>query len=204
MLYRVNGGITKATDAVQMEDVIEALGQMVNTQFKTQHFSVTLAAGETIPDGLVLADYTATATSFGGKKAKATLPVMPVSLPRNMGVFAVSPNEDFSSPYIPLQAGQPELLSGQPLISQLLGQTGYIVKGREIITTTDVTIEEITTLYLRLVVFDISVYDDYDSLPIPFDYETTIVDELVKRFAPISGAAKFSDFIAPQPVNMKQ
>lgn len=204
VLYRVNGGTTKVTDPVQKEDVVEALSQIINTQFKTQHFSVTLAAGETIPDGLVLADYEATAVAYGGKKAKITLPVMPVSLPRNMGVFAVSPNEDFSSPYIPLQAGQPELLEGQPLISTLLGQTGYIVKGRDIITTTNITLDGTETIYLRLVVFDVSQYDDYDPLPIPASMETDIVDELVKRFAPITGKAKFSDFISSEPLNAKQ
>lgn len=196
--------MTKTTDAVQPEDVIEALSQIINTQFKTQHFSVTLAAGETIPDGIVLADYSASVVTFGGKKSKCTLPVMPVSLPRNMGVFAVSPNEDFSAPYIPLQAGQDELLKGQPLISDLLGQYGYMVKGRDIIITPDVTINNVTKLYLRLVVFDISVYEDFDPLPIPSDSETTIVDELVQRFAPITGKAKFSDFISPNAVNAQQ
>ena len=203
VLYRVNGGVTKTNSVIQKEDVVEALSQMINTQFKTQHFAVTLPSGETIPDNLLMADYEAPVVTFGGHKSKCTLPIMPVTLPRNMGVFSVSPNEDFSNEYIPIQAGQDELLKGQPLISDLLGEVGYYVKGKEIITAQDVTINNVTKLYLRLVIFDIAAYDDYDSLPIPADYETTIVDELVKRFAPISGAAKFSDFIAPQP-NTKQ
>lgn len=93
VLYRINGGITKTTSTVQKEDVIEALAQMINTQFKTQHFAVTLAAGETIPDGLVLATYeNIPVLTYKNKQSIAELPIMPVSLPRNMGVFEIRPS----------------------------------------------------------------------------------------------------------------
>lgn len=201
VLYRINGGITKTSSPVQKEDVIEALGQIINTMFKLNHFTVTLQAGETIPSGLMLATYgPVTVTSLGRTKAKCTLPVMPVSLPRNMGIFQVSPYEDFRCTYIPIQSGQYELLKSQPLISNLLGQVGYEPYGNRIELTQDITIDNITELYFRLVVLEVGQYDDYEALPIPFDMETDIVDELIKRFAPVTGTMKFSDIIAPQPV----
>lgn len=201
VLYRVNGGTTTVTSPVQKEDVIEALSQIINTLFKTQHLTVTLQLGETIPDGLILGDYSATVTTYYGKKAQCTMPIMPVSLPRDMGVFQVSPNPDFSCCYIWLPIGTDDLLSGQPLLCDLLGQIGYSVKGRKIIFNKDITINNITTIYLRLAVFDMSLYDDFDILPIPADAETTIVEELVKQFAPVTGKMKISDIIAPQPIS---
>lgn len=195
VLYRINGGTTAVTSPVQPEDVIEALGQIINTQFKTQHLTVNLQLGETIPDGLIFGDYEADVTSYFGKKSKLTLPFMPISLPRDMGVYQVSPNPDFSCCYIWMPTGVDDLLSGQPLISDLLGQVGYMVKGKSVILNKDITINNIVKVYIRMAFFDLSLYDDYDTLPIPADYETTIVDELVKRFAPVTGKMKISDII---------
>lgn len=203
VLYRVNGGTTNVNSAVQEEDVIEALGQIVNTLFKTQHFNVTLQLGDTVPDGAMIATYGPIAvTTLGGHKSQCLLPVMPVSLPRGMGVFEVSPYEDFRTLYIPILAGQSELLQSQALISDLLGQVGFEVYKDKIITTKDVTINNITELYMRLVVMDISQYDYWDTLPIPSDMETDIVDELIKRFSPVQSGGKVSDIISPQ--NMMQ
>ena len=143
VLFKLYGGAIDISNPVQPQDVIEAVNQEVNVLLKTQHFSVTLPAGDTIPENLMIATYNDVAvTSFGGKKAKALLPAMPIALPRNMGVFEVSDDEYFSNLFIPLLAGQANLVSSQPMISTLLGQTGYEVYGNAI----DQTAEYIRTL----------------------------------------------------------
>lgn len=204
VLYRINGGMTNVNSAVKEPDVIEALGQIVNSLFKTQHFNVTLQLGDTVPDGAMIATYgPISVTSLNGHKSQCILPIMPISLPRGMGVSEVSPYEDFRTLYIPILPGQSELLNTQALISDLLGQVGFEVYKDKIITTKDITINNITSLYMRLVVMDISQYDYWDPLPIPSDLENDVVDELVKRFAPVQSGYKVSDIISPQNIAQK-
>ena len=203
VLFKLYGGAIDISNPVQPQDVIEAVNQEVNVLLKTQHFSVTLPAGDTIPENLMIATYDNVAvTSFGGKKAKALLPAMPVALPRNMGVFEVSDDEYFSNLFIPLLAGQANLVSSQPMISTLLGQTGYEVYGNAIIFTNDITVGGTEKVYIRLVILDISKYSDYDMLPIPSDYEGLIVDNLFKKFAPVQIAEKIVDS-TNEPTNPK-
>lgn len=183
--YKLSGGFPDVSQPVQLEDIYAALGNLINSTYKLQHFTMTLPSGETIPNNLALATYETDVVSFGGKKSKALLPVMPISLPRNIGVYEVAADEYFTSPYIPIQAGQANLLSGQPLISTLLGQVGYEIYGNAIITTEDVTIDgTITKLYVRLIVMDVTEYDEDTPLPIPSDMIADIVDQLFKQFMP--------------------
>lgn len=203
VLLKLYGGAIDISNPVQIQDVIEAVNQEVNTMLKMQHLSVTLPAGQTIPENLMVATYDNVAvTSFGGKKAKAILPAMPISLPRNMGVYEVSDDEYFSNLFIPLQAGQANLVSSQPMISTLLGQTGYEVYGNSLIFTTDITVGGTEKVYIRLIILDISKYEDYDMLPIPSDYEGVIVDTLFKKFAPVQIAEKIVDS-TNEPINTK-
>ena len=197
VLYRINGGINGVSGAVEEEDVIEATGQVINSMLKMQHLTVTLPSGETIPENLMLATYNnIPLATFHGKRSIAALPAQPISLPRNMGVYEVDRYEDFRNPFIPMFTGQANLLRTQPMISNVLGQVAYEVVGKNIILTQDLTIDNIEEVHMRLIIMDISQYDDYDPLPIPADYENDIVDELVKRFAPITGKLAISDIIA--------
>lgn len=194
ILYKLQGGFPDIASAVDERDIIEAIGQALNTILKMQHFSVTMAAGETIPDGLMVATYEGVAVApYGNKKAKALLPAMPISLPRNMGVLEVSPDSNFKCLYIPLMAGQSHLLQEQPLISDLLGEVGYEVYGHAIIFTKDITIDNTVTVYIRLVVMDIAKYDIYTPLPIPRDYEGAVMEEVLKMFVPVQPGEKIVD-----------
>lgn len=185
ILYKLYGGYPDNSAPVQREDVIEAVNQKINALLKTQHFSVTLPTGETIPDGLLIGTYPAIDVASLETRSSATLPAIPVSLPRNMGVLEVSPDEDFSNLYIPLQPGQYALLKNQPLISSLLNQVGYEVYGSKLMFTKDITADGISKIYTRLAIHDISKYDDYEPLPIPADLEAQIVEEVYKGFADV-------------------
>jgi hypothetical protein len=110
-----------------------------------------------------------------------------------MGVFHVSRLNDISDGFIPLQTGQLALIKGERLISDLLGQVGYEVVGNDVIFNKDLTTENGTTIYLRLVVMDISQYDDYDVLPLPADMEATIIQEVFKLFSMQMQGAKLDD-----------
>jgi hypothetical protein len=204
VLYRINGGMQSVTAPVQQEDVWEALSQLINTLFKTQNFADTLQMGDTIPNGLLMATYEdiTLVPITGGMKCYALLPITPVALPRNMGIYQISVYKDFRTLFIPLQAGQQFLLDGVVLINDLLGQVGYEVYGKKIVFTRDFTTYDANLkVHMRLVIFDLSQYGDTDILPIPADMETSIVDQLVQQFAPVQGKMKFSDIISQQPLN---
>lgn len=204
ILLKLEAGYPDVANSVQLFDLYAAIDQKINIMFKMQQFNETFAAGETIPNGLVLATYSSPVVTFGGKKSISQLPVMPVSLTRNMGVYEVSTNEFFDCVLIPMQSGQAALLKGQPLICGLLNQIGYEVYGSAIITNKDITIDNIDTLWMRLVVMDISSYDEYTSLPIPADYDYQIIDEIYKSFVPVEAAEIQSNGIVQQPKKVQK
>ena len=108
ILTRLAGGYRDSNQPVQMEDVVKAIEQVVNATFQMQYYSATLPTGETIPDNLMVAFYENIPVTSFGEKAKATLPVMPISLPRNMGVYRVTDEND--NDYIPVPLGQGALI----------------------------------------------------------------------------------------------
>ena len=182
VLYRLYGGYNDKTDAVQIPDVVKAIEQKINQKFRTQQLTVNLPSGETIPSNLHLATYTSVTVTSDGSRSKATLPAIPINLPRNMGVYDVYDSSD--NHYIPLQRGQRNLLRTDDLLNDLLGQIGYEVNGKTVYFTKDLTLLGITSVNMDLVVMDLSIYGDNDTLPLPSDLEDEIVNELVVQFAP--------------------
>jgi hypothetical protein len=88
----LKGGDRSASTSVEMPVIIKLIEQLINTNLKTDFFNTHLAAGETIPDGLVVAIYEKIPVDVYKKDySRAKLPAMPISLPRNMGVYAVMP-----------------------------------------------------------------------------------------------------------------
>jgi len=188
--FRLEEGYPPALASVMQEDVIAAIGQKINSMLKLEYFAQTLNVGDSIPNALMIATYEGVAvTPIKGNKAKCTLPVMPVSLPRNMGVWEIVSPSDLSRQFIPLQPGQLFMLQGQPMIEDLLGQVGYTVYGNTIEFTPDITINNLDTVKIRLLVVDIDSYDIYTPLPISADYAQTIIDEVYKSFLPIDQMA---------------
>lgn len=182
---RLQGGYPETAANVQIDDIIPAVGQKLNSLLRLQFFQTTLPSGETIPDGLMIATYDKVAVTGTGKRATAVLPTFPIILPRNMGIYEVSCKEDFSDLYIPIQPGQTYLLQGQPLISDLLDQVGFEVYGNKLIFSKDITLDDVKHIYIKMVVVDVSRLTDYELLPMPADMEDMVVNALFKDFAPV-------------------
>lgn len=191
---RLEGGYVDIAASVQREDLYKAIEQKINVMFKMNQFSTNLPNGETIPDNLSLAVYEdVLVTSAYSGRSKSTLPVMPISLPRNAGINEIIPilnvtssgDKIFGMPLIPLLSGQLNLLNADSLLNGLIGQWGYEPAGKIIYYTKDLTVFGVTKVQMKLVVFDMSVYSDTDYLPIPSDYEEQIVTELFNQFAGI-------------------
>jgi hypothetical protein len=196
---------------------------------------------ETIPNGTTIGLYEGIDVISYNGKSKATLPIKPLKLPRNMGIWAIYPGyvdcsntdmalsqksisktssvkeqigisieippsrdpggigidigtkyQEFTCPvtyeldkeFIPLQMGQGALIKSQPLINDLMGQVGYENFGMDVIFTKDLkTLFPNIKLAMRLAIMDISMYGDYDPLPILPEQEWQVIQEVYKIYA---------------------
>lgn len=191
ILFKLSAGYPDVSFQTQKQDIWAAIDNEINSMCKMEYFTQSLPTGETIPTNLNLATYTDIPINsyLNGQKSICTLPVMPISLPRNIGVYeitiAVSLGIPFVSQFIPLQAGQSRLLSTDTLLNDLMGDVGYEVVGSKVIFTKDITFYTISKVDMRLVVFEISNYSETDMLPITADKRTQLVDTLYTKFSPI-------------------
>jgi hypothetical protein len=191
--YYLSSGYPDVADAVQREDIDKQIEQKINAMFKMQQFSINLPNGETIPDNIMLATYEDVPIVVASNvKSKSVLPVMPISLPRNAGIHEIRPvintngNERLlGPPFIPLISGQSYLLQADILLNDLMGQISYEPQGRSVVYSKNLVTLQITKCDMKLVVFDISQYDEFTILPIPSDMEDAVIQEVVKFFAPV-------------------
>lgn len=181
----LEGGTPGAAASVGLDEIKVGCGQVINSLLKTEYFQVNGKLGETIPNGSVLGLYEGISPySWVTGKSKATLPIKPLKLPRNIGVFSVFFTADPSREFIPLQMGQMNLINSQPLLNNLLGQIGYEVYGNELCFTKDLPqLYPDQTLSMRLVIMDISQYSDYDILPLPPEFEWAVIKEVYGMYS---------------------
>lgn len=175
----IKGGNPSAGSNVWKEEVAEYIGQCVNKLLKVEHFNVTMAAGDSIPAGLMMATYSGIKVERHGKtKSRAALPATPVNLPRNMGVFYVACDDD-ECELIPVQPGQRSIINTQSLLSAIIGTT-YEPEEKYLVLSKDLSDKTVT---VKLVVMDISKYGEWDLLPISPDMEKDVIDMVVARFS---------------------
>ena len=180
VLFKLANGFPNVQGVVQKPDVEKALEQKINAKFRVRQFE-NMQTGETIPDGLCIATYEGVAVTSDGDRSKSVLPAMPISLPRNMGVYDIRYQDNS---FIPLQAGQRGLLKTNALLNNLLNQVGYETKGKYVNYTTDITLLGYDTVDMDLVVADLSLLSETDVLPIPASYEEELIAELYAQFSP--------------------
>jgi len=189
VLYRLASGFPDMSFEIDERDLFKKIEQIINAKYKLSQLTANLPAGETIPDNLNVATYENVAvTSTVINKSKAVLPVMPISLTRNMGIFSIYPTGYPDSPFIPVQRGQMALLKTDSLLGDMLGQVAYEPSGKNILFSQDLPMYEVDTVTMELVVLDISLYGATEPLPIPADSENDLVEELVKEFSPVTPA----------------
>jgi len=195
------GDIQNATN-ISINEIKISIGQVCNKILKTEHFAVNLKMGETINNGSVLGLYEAIAVSKYNAVSQCQLPIKPLKLPRNMGVFSIWPTGMPDKEFIPLQMGQGTLLQSQPLINNLLGQVGYEVFGSQVVFTKDITQSGSITVDMRLAIMDISQYGDFDLLPILPEQEWDIKQEVLKIYSNVGIADMLADPTTKQQQNI--
>ena len=186
VLYKLAGGVPDTAFPVQEFDIWKALEQKINSYFKLKHFDTTLPSGETIPENTMIATYEDIAvTANENGTSQSTLPVIPISLPKSVGIFLIYDPNFPDTPFIPLQRGQKALVKTDEVLGDLMGLIAYEPKNNVIIYNQDITLFDITTVTMELCVFDMSQYGVSDRLPIPADFEERLIQELVMEFSPI-------------------
>ena len=198
----INGGQIQSATNVSFNECKIAICQVANNLLKVEHFTINEKMGEKIPNGSVLGLYEGiTFSKWVNGRSRSTLPIKPIKLPRNMGVFSVFPPSQPDKEFIPLQMGQSSLIKSQSLLNNLLGQIGYEVFGLDVVYTKDLT-QAITdtTVSMRLAILDFSEYDDYDPLPILPEQEWQIKKEVIQLYSNIP----ISDYLVDPSVKQQQ
>lgn len=200
ILRMLSGGEIQAAKNISINEIKISIGQVANSVLKSDYLKINLKTGETIPNGTMVALYENISVVQSNGVSKATLPIKPVQLKRNIGIYGIYPkfatndHYDTSKEFIPLQMGQSGLLGSQPLLNDLLGQIGYENFGNEIIFTKDLlTLYPNIKLAMRLVIMDISQYGDYDILPILPEQEWQIKQEVLKIYSNVGTPDKLVD-----------
>jgi len=114
--------------------------QAINRKLKTEYLSVTLPSDETIPEGLVIACYNdIPVVRYKNVLSKASLPAMPISLRKNMGVYFVGPATAGNSTPIPATQNNPFIIiesitDGANVINGSVDDVTGLESGSSIIT----------------------------------------------------------------------
>jgi len=186
----IEGGDPAAASSISFNQLKISCGNVINTLLKTEYFSINDKINEKIPNGTVLGWYEGIDVVSWNGKSKATLPIKPIHLPRNIGIFSIyakykeNENYDLDREFIPIQMGQGGLIKSQPLINDLLGQVGYENFGLDLVFTKDLkSLFPNIKLAMRLAIMDISLYGDWDVLPILPEMEWQVIQEVYKLYS---------------------
>lgn len=202
ILRILQGGNQAAGAKVTKFDLYASIAQVANTVLKASYIS----DGEAIPNGAMIASYDNIAVASTGQTSTAQLPVKPIKLPRNMGVYSIYDPANPVNEFIPIEMGHANLLNSQPILNDII-YIGYENFGMEIRFNTDLTLLSVPFVSMRLVVLDISLYSEWDPLPIIADQEYTIKKEVLAlhgmQMAPADKLVNFNKE-QHQPVQTQQ
>ena len=186
---RLIAGNPVISGRVHPNDIRLLVEQVANKMLKADHFAVNVPEGDTIPNNLMMFSYdNVPVTTYKTTRSRAKLPSIPISLPRNMGVFHISKTDAIDEPFIPIPSGMYGIIKPQALLGDLSGLIGYEVVGSDVIFTKNLPGLGVNSVFMRLVGVDMSQLSDYDILPIPQDMEVDIVTQVYNILAQVPPA----------------
>jgi ribosomal protein L20A (L18A) len=201
----IEGSDVASKPKFTMQEVKIAAIQVINSTIKTQHLTEEMSGGEAIPDGTVLAEYDNVAVEIYKNVSRATLPAMPVKMPLNIGIFHVGKTDDIIEGFIPYEVGQLQMLGEEAIISDVLGQIAYEPRGKYLIFNKDITAGDddtaINEVYMLLAVKNLSLYTDWEMLPISASMESTVIQQTFEWLMGQQATNKKVDVINKQEGN---
>lgn len=175
-IQRLIAGNPVISARIHINDVMLAVEQVANQVLKADYFSVSTPEGDTVPNNCMVYTYdNVPVTTYKTNFSKATLPSIPINLPRNMGVLHVSKIDAIDEPFIPIPTSMYGIIKPQDLLGQLSGLIGYEVIGKDIVFTQNLPAQGVNAVYIRLVGVDMASLSIYDILPLSSDMEAMVV-----------------------------
>ena len=179
ILRLYSGGSPNDEKEISRDDINLLVTQVINRLLKTEHMAVNMQSGDMFPPHTMVTTYILNLISNTTQNpyVHAILPVMPISLPRNMGVWEVTGTNIDSgadakdnTEYIPIQTGQHNLMDRQSSLQHLETQAAYWAEGNVINFLTDITESPYNAnkVKVKLLVVDPSIQGEYDYLQIPY------------------------------------
>lgn len=182
ILRLYSGGDPSDDKEYGRSDIKILVGQATNKLLKQEHAATNMAQGEMFPPHTLISTYKVPVNDKDSDRPYdwIKLPVFPISLPRNMGVWGIS-DISCSTEYIPLENGQFKFVSSQEQLKYLEGQVGYWVEGRVIYFSEAISDapHNVSSVRVQLLIVDPEVLGEYDYLPIPKDLEDAIIKEVL-------------------------
>jgi len=174
-----------------INDVKLLVEQVANQLLKADHFGVNMPEGDTVPNNAMIFTYdNIPVTTYKTTKSKCTLPSIPISLPRNVGVLHVSKIDAIDEPFVPIPSSLYGIIKPQDLLSDLSGLIGYEVIGKDVIFTKNLPGLGVNSVFIRLVGVDLSQVSDYELLPLSSDMEAQVVQTVYNILVQIPPADK--------------
>jgi hypothetical protein len=169
------------SDVISIPEVMLLVSQAINKILK-------LEVAESFKAGLVdipkcsLIQYTASVTADApNNRSSITLPVIPLTLPLDMGIWNIAASGAAMTPYIPIPSQDVLVFQGANL-SYLEGQIGYYVQGKKVFFTKDLTLAgngSISSVIINILASDFSQFADNDMLPISPEVESAVITEVL-------------------------
>jgi hypothetical protein len=173
------------SDIIDTREIILFIEQSLNKVLKLQ-VAESFKAGMIDVPKCNLIEYTAAVTAdSGNNRAYITLPVIPLTLPMNMGIWSIAAATGAMNPYIPIPAQDVLVFQGANL-SYLEGKIGYYVQGRRVYFTKNITLTAngtVTSVVVNLLTMDLSQFGDNDLLPISPEVESTIIADVLETIS---------------------
>lgn len=170
------------SDILDLREVRFLVEQSMNKVLKIQTSENFKAGSYDIPkSALITKSCPVTSESPGLNRAYITLPVIPLNLPLDMGIWAITaPGQPFA-PYIPLPAQDVIVFQGTN-VSYLENQIGYYLQGKKVYFTKDITLTAngtVTSVDVQLLVMDFREFGDDEMLPISPEVEMDVINDVM-------------------------
>ena len=180
------GGSTNDEKEISREDIALIVSQVINRLLKTEHLSVNMPLGADYPPHTLITTYKVLRKQISAERVFSrdyylSLPVMPISLPRNMGIWSITDDQG-STEFIPIESGQQHHLKKQEGLILMEQQPYYWVEGQTIYIRYPLFQEDGGKEYplrVKLLIVDPTVIGEYDYLQIPIEMEEAVVKEVL-------------------------
>lgn len=174
------------SDVIDLREVLALVNQSINKVLKLQ-VAESFKAGMIDVPKCNLVEYTVSTVTqdTGNNRAYITLPVIPLTLPMDMGIWSIAAATGAMTPYIPIPAQDVLVFQGANL-SYLEGKIGYYLQGKRVYFTKNITLTangSVSSVVVNLLVSDISSLTDADMLPISPEVESAIIDDVLQTIS---------------------